>query len=248
MHKLFERIIKSRLLYYIQSHNILSPNQSGFLPARSTIDNLTHLTADIQLGFGRKQYTVAVFLDLKHTYDTLNISALLNRIHKIHIQGHLLHYPDHYLCHRTFQVRHNGHLSDTKFPSSCLMQGSVLSPLPFILALDSALHSIPPPPKIAIYEDSIAIWTSHKHYNNALAILQITLEHIEQKLQSLNLHFSPSKSQCIIFGKVPMSQCTPLTLHQDTITFRTEAKFLGEAFDQNISFKPHTLNLKEKNR
>ena len=250
MHKIFERIIKSRLLYYMQSHNILSLNQSGFLPARSTIDNLTHLTADIKLAFARKQYTAAVFLDLKHAYDTLNISTLLNHLHKIHIQGHLLHYLDHYLCHRTFQVRHNGHLSDTKFPSSGLMQGSVLSPLLFVLGLDSALHSIPPPAKIAIYADDIAIWTSHKHYNNALAILQTTLEHIEHKLHPLNLHFSPSKSHCIIFGRglrpIPTDLCTPLTLHQANIPFSAEAKFLGVTFDQRLTFKPHILHLKEK--
>ena len=70
------------------------------------------------------------------------------------------------------------------------MQGSVLRPLLFILALDSALYSIPPPAEIAIYAD-ITIWTSHKHYNNALAVLQITLEHTEKQLQPLNLHFSP---------------------------------------------------------
>ena len=126
----------------------------------------------------KEQYTAAVFLDLKNSYDTLNISTLLNHLHTIHIQGHLLHYLNHYLCHRTFQVRHTDHLSDTKFPSSGLIQGSVLSPLLFILALDSALHTIPPPAKIALYADDIAIWTSHKHYNNALAILQLTLEHI----------------------------------------------------------------------
>ena len=57
MHKVFERIIKSRLLYYIQSHNILSPNQSGFLPGRSTTNNLTRLTSDIQLGFVKRNNT-----------------------------------------------------------------------------------------------------------------------------------------------------------------------------------------------
>ena len=38
--KLFERIILSRLLFFLESNSILSPRQAGFRPGRSTLDQI----------------------------------------------------------------------------------------------------------------------------------------------------------------------------------------------------------------
>ena len=242
-HKIFERMVKERLLYFIQSRKILSNNQSGFLPNRNTTDNLVKLTADIQNAFALKKYTAALFLDLKQAYDTLDITTLLTHIRKIGITGHTAHYLNYYLCHRTFQVKHAGQLSDTKHPTTGLMQGSVLSPILFILALDSALHNIPPPTQIAIYADDIALWTTHKHHNNALGTLQRTLDHIGTKLQRLNLNISPDKSKCILFGRVSTSQCTPLTIQNTDIPFTAQCKFLGITLDKHLTFNHHIQDI-----
>ena len=42
--KLFERIILSRLLFFLKSHSILSPCQAGFRTGRSTLDQILYLS------------------------------------------------------------------------------------------------------------------------------------------------------------------------------------------------------------
>ena len=42
--KLFERIILSRLLFFLESNSILSPRQAGFHPGRSTLDRILYLS------------------------------------------------------------------------------------------------------------------------------------------------------------------------------------------------------------
>ena len=42
--KLFERIILSRLLFFLESNSILSPHQAGFRPGRSTLDQILFLS------------------------------------------------------------------------------------------------------------------------------------------------------------------------------------------------------------
>ena len=42
--KLFERIILSRLLFFLESNSILSPSQAGFRPGRSTLDQILYLS------------------------------------------------------------------------------------------------------------------------------------------------------------------------------------------------------------
>ena len=45
--KLFERIILSRLLFFLESNSILSPCQAGFRPGRSTLDQILYLSQSI---------------------------------------------------------------------------------------------------------------------------------------------------------------------------------------------------------
>ena len=51
--KLFERIILSRLLFFLESNSILSPRQAGFRPGRSTLDEILYLSQSISDGFNK---------------------------------------------------------------------------------------------------------------------------------------------------------------------------------------------------
>ena len=51
--KLFERIILSRLLFFLESNSILSPRQAGFRPGRSTLDQILYLSQSISDGFNK---------------------------------------------------------------------------------------------------------------------------------------------------------------------------------------------------
>ena len=51
--KLFERIIVSRLLFFLESNSIFSPRQAGFRPGRSTLDQILFLSQSISDGFNK---------------------------------------------------------------------------------------------------------------------------------------------------------------------------------------------------
>ena len=51
--KLFEHIILSRLLFFLESNSILSPRQAGFRPGRSTLDQSLFLSQSISDGFNK---------------------------------------------------------------------------------------------------------------------------------------------------------------------------------------------------
>ena len=50
--ELFEHIILSRLLFFLESNSILSPRRVGFRPGRSTLDRILCLSRSISDGFG----------------------------------------------------------------------------------------------------------------------------------------------------------------------------------------------------
>ena len=242
IHKIFERIIKQRLMYIIKKEDLIIPEQCGFMPGRSTTDNLVRLTADIKDSITSRKTTAALFLDLKNAYDTLNITTLLTYLNT-KITGNLLHYLNNYLTRRSFQIKYLGTLSETKFPTTGLMQGSVLSPILFILALNSTLTHVPHPSKIAIYADDIVIWTTAHTEHNALRDLEKALYHVQHSLAPLNLHISPEKTQCVLFSLRTPTNPLPLTINNNPIKIATEAKFLGVTLDRSLTFKTHISNI-----
>ena len=53
--KIFERIILSRLLFFLESNSILSPHQTGFRHGRSTLHEILHLSQSIWDGFNKSR-------------------------------------------------------------------------------------------------------------------------------------------------------------------------------------------------
>ncbi len=66
--KTMERMINKRLVWYLETNNLISSYQTGFRKNRSTNDQLVRLETFVRNGFIRKQHVVAIFLTWKkHT-------------------------------------------------------------------------------------------------------------------------------------------------------------------------------------
>ena len=70
MAKVMERIINTRLVWFLESNNLISEIQSGFRPARSTTDNLITLDTAIKNSLHNGKHFIVVFFDLQKAYDT----------------------------------------------------------------------------------------------------------------------------------------------------------------------------------
>ena len=72
--KLFERIILSRLLFFLESNSILSPRQAGFRPERSTLDHILYLSQSISDGFNKLRpgsWTIFSTIDFSKAFDSV---------------------------------------------------------------------------------------------------------------------------------------------------------------------------------
>ena len=72
--KLFERIILSRLLFFLESNSILFPRQAGFRPGRSTLDQILYLSQFISDGFNKSRpgsRTILSSIDFSKAFDSV---------------------------------------------------------------------------------------------------------------------------------------------------------------------------------
>ena len=81
--KLFERIIPSRVLFFLESNSIPSPRQAGFRPGRSTLDQIRYLSQSISNGFNKPRLgsrTILSTIDFSKAFDCVWHPALFHKL------------------------------------------------------------------------------------------------------------------------------------------------------------------------
>ena len=81
--KLFERIILSHLLFFLESNSILSPRQADFRPGRSTLDQILYLFPSIWDGFNKPRpvsRTILSTIDFSKAFDSVLHPALFHKM------------------------------------------------------------------------------------------------------------------------------------------------------------------------
>jgi len=87
--KIMEKMIYTRLQWFIESRHILSDFQFGFRPDRSCLDSLAVLFSDIHSGFVKGKITTAAFLDIKGAFDNVIPNILIQDLKNIGIPARL---------------------------------------------------------------------------------------------------------------------------------------------------------------
>ena len=83
MSKLFERIILSRLLFFLESNSILSPRQADFRPSRSTLDQILYLSQSISDVFNKPRpgsRTILSTIDFSKAFHSVWHFALFHKL------------------------------------------------------------------------------------------------------------------------------------------------------------------------
>ncbi len=84
-----ERMVNFRLMWHLESKNLITPCQFGFRRARSTADPLTHLDTYIKSAFARRKPVLAVFFDLEKAYDTTWRYHILQQLLSLGLKGNM---------------------------------------------------------------------------------------------------------------------------------------------------------------
>jgi retron-type reverse transcriptase len=134
--KIFEKIIKVRLITFLEESVLLSKNQFGFRPSRSMTGGLYATSKLLYNELDNNKKVIAVFLDLAEAFDTVNHDELLKMLPSFRILNESLMWFRSYLKNRKQVVTVNGVHSVEDEIDYGVPQGSVLEPLLFILYIN----------------------------------------------------------------------------------------------------------------
>ena len=161
--KLFERIILSRLPFFLESNFILSPRQAGFRPGRSTLDQILFLCQSILDGFNKPRpgsRTILSTIDLSKAFDSVWHPALFYKFISAGLPSCFPRWIQSFLFDRRACVVFQNHKSRSFRVRRGVPQGSVFGPVLFSLFINDLPASLSSSVSCSLYADELAIWSS----------------------------------------------------------------------------------------
>ena len=242
--KLFEKYINEFLLKELNEKKFFKPVQAGYTKGRSSQEHLFRLSQDVMNSFKARKCTAGLFLDVKAAFDCVWKNGLKQKIKQIGLSKQLENLLFDFLDERTLRVFENGCWSDIVNLEAGTPQGSILSPILYLIYMNDATDNLNgDEASLSQYADDIGTWASGETVEETLAKLQRVLNQLEKWCQKWFVTLNPLKSQLIVFTKCfrhkaeMESNTMTLRLFGHDIPIVTEAIFLGVIFDQRMTFE-----------
>ena len=105
-------MVNDRLVWFIESKNLLSFYQAGYRKEYNSIDHIVDFEKYIYDTFLNHKHVIGIFFDLAKAHDTTWRFGILKRLSNWGMKGNFLRFLKSFLANPTFKVRIGSTLSD----------------------------------------------------------------------------------------------------------------------------------------
>ena len=245
--KIFEKIVFTQILNFLEKYNLLSNNQYGFRPKRSTTQAMLDNLQFIYNNLDSNHVVLSIFLDFSKAFDCIDHELLLSKLGKYGFRGVSNDWFKSYLSDRKQYVYINETDSDLKSVTHGVPQGSILGPILFLIFINDFPDSTDFF-KFTLFADDSSLLCKFDHSNISLIHTTISsnLTKVFKWLTLNKIKVNVDKCKFIIFSYGRKLTLPPLVLGDGFIMETDSYKFLGIILDKKLNFKNHLVLLKSK--
>ena len=191
--------------------------------------------------FNRGEHVVAAFLDVEKAFDNVWHNGLRYKIFQLDHPTKMTRWLSDSLVGRVMQVDVNGFLSNQIDPKAGVPQGSVLSPLLFLIYVNDLPSPHHKQNSLSQFADDTAQWAFSLNVRFAARFLQQDLLNLAMWCAKWRIKLNPENTKVIIFSESVLARKTEpnLKLYGETLKVYPQVKFLGITFDSQLNFKKH---------
>ena len=254
--KIFERIIRNKIVAHLEGNKLLCKHQHGFRKGRSCLTQLlAHIDA-ILLNALDGADTDVIYLDYQKAFDKVDHEILLKKLKMYGIRGKLYNWLEEYLKDRPQVVAIKGqHSYETKVVSG-VPQGTVLGPVLFLIYIND-LQDCVTQSMLSCFADDSRIKkkiTSTEDVDS----LQLDLHNVENWSKENNMSLHAEKFELLCHSIKNPSLISELPFHQQYYQYKTETgididpqtkvRDLGIDVSTDLSWTPQITAMAESAR
>ena len=256
--KLLEKSISHKLITHLSSTGQLNPWQRAYLPHKEAGEHVHRLSTEVKTALSNGWSTGALFLDVEKAFDSVWQDGLKYKLSQLDMPVKVIRFLSSYLEDRTIAVRVGKSISNPVGLAAGTPQGSVLSPLLFIIFVNDIPFSLPDadPMQVQIsqYADDLALWFSSRNsrkplvvYNRINSKLQEALSLLETWCCKWRIKLNANKTQLIYFTSLRTPPPPSLSLFDTPILPSiTDVVFLGTKFKEKSLTMMHHCKAKRQ--
>ena len=246
MGKLFEKTLAGRIRNFLEKEKFFNKWQNGFRSKRIAMEHVFRLVEETQLGFTKKWKGGAIFIDVEKAFDSVWHDGLRYKLMNGSLPRKMVRLISSFLSDRTIKVNCCNNCSEEVTLNAGTPQGSVLSPLLFIIYVNDIPDMSSLNVKLSQFADDMGIWAHATNAKWVKAKLSKALKLIEAWCSKWRIKLNAGKTQLIVFSVGPKPELIDLELFGEPIIQTQTAKLLGILFDRRLSFKDHMKDLMTK--
>ena len=242
--KVFEKIVFSRMIHFIESNNLLYEFQYGFRKGHSTTFALVDVIEMIHNNINDGKFVMGLFIDITKAFDSVQHDILLHKLYNYSFRGNIYNLLKSFLSNRFIYTSVNTCNSSLNSINCGVPQGSVLGPLLFLLYINDLPNCIPEL-SLKIFADDSNIFIINNDIIQLFARANRALSNIVSWCDCNKLVISYSKS-CYMLFKPTVSSNNAIRLFDLNVSVNNiliertlKFKYLGVWLDSNLNWKDH---------
>ena len=235
--RIFESILFKKMLSHLQSNNLLSPKQFGFIPQRSACSQLLTCIHQWLISLSSNRTSTVIYTDISKAFDSVPHSKLVQVLISYGINATLVSWLSNFLRNRKQQVAIGEALSAPLLVHSGVPQGSVIGPLLFLIYINDIIQCsryLNNTGDILLFADDT------KLYSTDVNSLQSTLNYLSQWTESRQLKLAPHKCASLQISKPSnKSPCPTLSIQNTPLPYTSSFKDLGIYISSDLKWTDH---------
>lgn len=248
--KILEKIIKIRIVKFLNKHKVISDKQYGFREGKSTDDAIFALTTYIYDALDKKKATLCIFVDLSKAFDTVCHKKLLNKMYIYGLRGNTYNLIKSYLSDREQRVNIDSVISHYRTVSYGIPQGTVLGPLLFTIYINGLLEMKTKGTILSFADDTAILYRSNT-WQELQTLVENDFIKIEKwfRYNKLTLNFDKTRYLPFCSYANGLPNMGPLKIGTSyEIPEGKMVKYLGIVIDRHLRWDQHIKSLVGKLR
>ena len=238
--KIYTSILNARVTLWCEKHGVLSEEQAGFRPGRSTVDHIFTLSEVLRLRRARKKQTYCAFLDIRKAYDTVHRDGLWKRLIEVGIRGKMWRVLKNLYDIVESCVLVGKRRTEWFTVEAGVRQGCILSPILFAIFIDGLARAVKQVKvrsilegiqfNIILFADDIVLMAESEQE------LQKLLNAVFEYSERWRFKWNGSKSKVMHFGPHKSNAQDQFLLGSHVLEMVKSFKYLGVDLQENLSW------------